>query len=93
MQVLKYGALSANTITEEPIDMVLHESYPNRCVRRRSAGWRLRLGAWLAPRFAAGVQPGPSNQTTLSPPLLTTLLLHCNPRSCPSGTRCGTSCS
>lgn len=29
-QVLKYGALSANTITEEPIDMVLHESYPNR---------------------------------------------------------------
>lgn len=29
-QVLKYGALSANIITEEPIDMVLHESYPNR---------------------------------------------------------------
>ncbi len=29
-QVLKYGAMSANIITEEPIDMVLHESYPNR---------------------------------------------------------------
>ena len=27
--MLKYGALSANIITEEPIDMVLHESYPN----------------------------------------------------------------
>lgn len=26
--VLKYGALSANIVTEEPIDMVLHESYP-----------------------------------------------------------------
>jgi hypothetical protein len=30
MQVLKYGAMSANIVTEEPIDMVLHESYPNR---------------------------------------------------------------
>lgn len=29
-QVLQYGAKSANIITEEPIDMVLHESYPNR---------------------------------------------------------------
>lgn len=29
-EVLKYGAMSANIITEEPIDMVLHESYPNR---------------------------------------------------------------
>lgn len=28
--LLKYGALSANIVTEEPIDMVLHESYPNR---------------------------------------------------------------
>ncbi|PRW57643.1 plasma-membrane proton-efflux P-type ATPase isoform B [Chlorella sorokiniana] len=28
--VLKYGAMSANIVTEEPIDMVLHESYPNR---------------------------------------------------------------
>ena len=28
--VLKFGALSANIVTEEPIDMVLHESYPNR---------------------------------------------------------------
>ena len=26
--VLKYGALSANIVTEEPIDMVLHDSYP-----------------------------------------------------------------
>lgn len=25
--VLKHGALSANTITEEPIDMVMYESY------------------------------------------------------------------
>ena len=31
-QVLKYGAMSANIVTEEPIDMVLHESYPNRLV-------------------------------------------------------------
>ncbi|KAL4418761.1 hypothetical protein ABPG77_005772 [Micractinium sp. CCAP 211/92] len=29
-EVLQYGAKSANIITEEPIDMVLHESYPNR---------------------------------------------------------------
>ena len=28
--VLKYGALSANIVTEEPIDMVLHESYADR---------------------------------------------------------------
>lgn len=28
--VLKYGALSANTVTEEPIDMVLYESYAER---------------------------------------------------------------
>ncbi|RMZ54903.1 hypothetical protein APUTEX25_000420 [Auxenochlorella protothecoides] len=28
--VLKFGALSANIVTEEPIDMVLHESYPER---------------------------------------------------------------
>ena len=28
--VLKYGALSANIITEEPIDMVMHESYAGR---------------------------------------------------------------
>jgi len=28
--VLKYGALSANTVTEEPIDMVLFESYAER---------------------------------------------------------------
>jgi hypothetical protein len=34
-QVLKYGAMSANIITEEPIDMVLHESYPNRWARNQ----------------------------------------------------------
>lgn len=28
LEVLKYAALSANTVTEEPIDMVLFESYP-----------------------------------------------------------------
>ena len=28
--VLKYGALSANIVTEEPIDMVMHESYAGR---------------------------------------------------------------
>jgi len=28
--ILKYGALSANTVTEEPIDMVLFESYAER---------------------------------------------------------------
>ena len=28
--VLKYGAMSANIVTEEPIDMVLHESYAAR---------------------------------------------------------------
>lgn len=26
--LLKYGCLSANTVTEEAIDMVLHDSYP-----------------------------------------------------------------
>ena len=36
-QVLKYGAMSANIVTEEPIDMVLHESYPNRWVGGRDA--------------------------------------------------------
>ncbi|PSC74572.1 plasma-membrane proton-efflux P-type ATPase [Micractinium conductrix] len=29
-EVVKYSALSANIVTEEPIDMVLHESHPNR---------------------------------------------------------------
>ena len=29
-EIMKMGALSANTITEEPIDMVLWESYPDR---------------------------------------------------------------
>lgn len=29
-EVIKYGALSANIVTEEPIDMVLHESYPEK---------------------------------------------------------------
>lgn len=27
-EVLKWGALSANIVSEEPIDMVLHEAYP-----------------------------------------------------------------
>ena len=26
--VLKWGALSANIVSEEPIDVVLHEAYP-----------------------------------------------------------------
>jgi H+-transporting ATPase len=30
MEVLKYSALSANTVTEEPIDVVLMESYPEK---------------------------------------------------------------
>lgn len=30
LQVLLFGALSANIVTEEPIDMVLHESYAGR---------------------------------------------------------------
>lgn len=29
IEIMKYAALSANTITEEPIDVVLHESYPH----------------------------------------------------------------
>ena len=29
-QVLKYSALSANISTEEPIDMVMHDSYPGK---------------------------------------------------------------
>jgi len=29
-QVLKYAALSANISTEEPIDMVMHDSYPGK---------------------------------------------------------------
>ncbi len=48
-EVLKLGALSANTITEEPIDMVLFESYPEAvsvcecvyvcmCERQRHSG-------------------------------------------------------
>ena len=36
-EVLKYGAMSANIVTEEPIDMVLHESYPNRCAAAAAA--------------------------------------------------------
>ena len=30
VQVLRYGAMSANIVTEEPIDMVLHESYAGK---------------------------------------------------------------
>ncbi len=30
MEVLKLSALSANTVTEEPIDVVLMESYPEK---------------------------------------------------------------
>ena len=29
LEILKFGALSANTVTEEPIDVVLMESYPH----------------------------------------------------------------
>ena len=29
--VLKWGALSANIVSEEPIDVVLHEAYPGAC--------------------------------------------------------------
>ena len=29
MEVMKYAALSTNTVTEEPIDVVLMESYPH----------------------------------------------------------------
>jgi hypothetical protein len=30
VEVMKYAALSANTVTEEPIDVVLHDSYPDQ---------------------------------------------------------------
>lgn len=30
MDVMKYGALSANTVTEEAIDMVLYNSFPEQ---------------------------------------------------------------
>ena len=29
IEVMKYAALSANTITDEPIDVVLYEAYPH----------------------------------------------------------------
>ncbi len=43
-QVLKYGALSANLVSEEPIDEVLFQSYPQRDSIRWGAceAWRLR---------------------------------------------------
>ena len=37
MDVMKYAALSTNTVTEEPIDMVLYNSYPEQ-VSSRAGG-------------------------------------------------------